>query len=1071
METKKGEFSKGLKRRLWIAMLCMAVPSVLLAFPEHGNENLIVQQQKKGMTVIGTVLDTNGEPIIGASVVVRGTSKGSVTDLEGKYTIPNVSKGAVLEFSFIGYVKLERTVGTESTVNAILYEDSQMLEGVEVVAFGTQKKESVIGAISTIKVAELKAPSSNLTTALAGRVAGVISYQRSGEPGVDNASFFVRGVTTFGYKKDPLILIDNIELTSTDLARLQPDDIESFSIMKDATATALYGARGANGVILVKTKEGQKGKAVLSLRVENSISTPTSEIEMADPITYMRQHNEAYLTRNPLAPLMYSEDKIDNTVPGSGSVIYPSTDWRNELLKDFAMNQRVNLNVRGGGDVARYYVAASFSQDNGILKVDKNSNFNNNIKQRVYTLRSNVSIDVTKTTELIVRLNGTFDDYNGPVSGGSDMYKKIMKSNPVLFPAKYPVDAAHQFTKHTLFGNAENGQYLNPYAEMVKGYKESGRYNIGAQFEMKQDLKFITKGLNARFLFNTSRISSYDMARQFSPYYYKMTNYNYLTGEYGIDMINPDGGSEYLEYKPGDKTIVANMYIEGALNYNREFGKHGIGGLLVYQLRNNLKPNAKEEDDANKTKDSALQASLPYRNVGLSGRATYAYDNRYFAEFNFGYNGSERFHESKRFGFFPSAGLAWVVSNEGFFEPLKKVVSKMKLRGSFGIVGNDDLGKGRFLYLSDINMSNKDYGSAFGTDFDYKKDGISVKRYSDPNITWETSTKTNLALEFTLFNDLNVIAEYYMEKRKNILQERTSIPATMGLWVTPSANLGEAKGSGVDLSLDYNKFFRNKSWLQLRGNFTYATSEYITYEDYDYPGAPWKQKVGYPTNQTWGYIAEGLFVDDNEVANSPVQFGEYGAGDIKYRDLNKDGKITELDMAPIGYPKEPEIVYGFGASYGYKNWDVSVFFQGLARESFWIDYNQMSPFFNTMKNNEPVGHNALAKIIADNHWSEDNRDAYALWPRLSPTSIENNKQTSTWFMRDGSFLRLKQLEIGYTIPERITRKAGIKNLRLYLTGNNLLCFSKFDLWDPEMAESGLGYPIQRVYNIGLNLTF
>lgn len=1060
METGKGEFSKSLKRRLWIAMLCMAMPSFLLAFPKLGNENLIVQQQKKSGTVTGTVLDTNGEPIIGASVVVKGTSKGSVTDLEGKYTIPNVSKGVVLEFSFIGYVKLERTVGTDSTVNAILYEDSQMLEGVEVVAFGTQKKESVIGAISTIKVAELKAPSSNLTTALAGRVAGVISYQRSGEPGVDNASFFVRGVTTFGYKKDPLILIDNIELTSTDLARLQPDDIESFSIMKDATATALYGARGANGVILVKTKEGQKGKAVLSLRVENSISTPTSEIEMADPITYMRLHNEAYLTRNPLAPLMYSEDKIDNTVPGSGSVIYPSTDWRDELLKNFAMNQRVNLSVRGGGDVARYYVAASFSQDNGILKVDKNSNFNNNIKQRAYTLRSNVNIDVTKTTELIVRLSGTFDDYNGPLDGGAAMYQKIMKSNPVLFPAKYPVDAQHQHTKHTLFGNAENGQYLNPYAEMVRGYKESGRSNLGAQFEVKQDLKFVAKGLSARFLFNTSRISNYDMSRQFDPFYYKMTDYDYMTEEYNIGVINPDGGSEYLKYSPGGKSIAANMYIEGALNYTRDFGKHGVGALLVYQLKNNLQPNAKD-----------LQASLPYRNVGLSGRATYSYNNRYFGEFNFGYNGSERFHESKRFGFFPSAGLAWVVSNEPFFEPLKKVVSKMKLRSSYGIVGNDALGDGRFLYLSDINMKNPTYGSSFGTNFDYTKDGISVNRYSDPNITWETSTKANFALEFTLFDDLNVIAEYYTERRKNILQERASIPASMGLWVTPSANLGEAKGSGVDLSMDYNKFFANKSWLQLRANFTYATSEYITYEDYDYPGAPWKQKVGYPTNQIWGYIAEGLFVDDNEVANSPVQFGEYGAGDIKYRDLNKDGKITELDMSPIGYPKEPEIVYGFGVSYGYKNWDISAFFQGLARESFWIDYNQMSPYFNTMKSGEQIGHNALAKVIADNHWSEDNRDAYALWPRLSPTSIENNSQRSTWFMRDGGFLRLKQLEIGYTIPERITRKAGIKNLRFYLTGNNLLCFSKFDLWDPEMAESGLGYPIQRVYNVGLNLTF
>ena len=360
---------------MWIVGVCLTTFSFLSVSVAYAvSDNQTVQQQKKGMVIKGKVLGTDGEPIIGASVLVKGSTTGVVTDLDGNYTLSNVSKGAILEFSYVGYVKLTKTVGNETTINAILYEDSQMLEGVEVVAFGTQKKESVIGAISTVKVAELKTPSSNLTNALAGRIAGVISYQRTGEPGVDDASFFVRGVTTFGYKKDPLILIDGIELTSTDLARLQPDDIASFSIMKDATATALYGARGANGVILVKTKEGQKGKARLSLRVENSISTPTQEIELADPVTYMRLHNEAYLTRNPLAPLMYSEEKIDNTVPGAGSVIYPATDWRKELLKDFTMNQRVNLNITGGGDVARYYVAASYSQDNGILEVDKNSN-------------------------------------------------------------------------------------------------------------------------------------------------------------------------------------------------------------------------------------------------------------------------------------------------------------------------------------------------------------------------------------------------------------------------------------------------------------------------------------------------------------------------------------------------------------------------------------------------------------------------------------------------------------------------------------------------------------------------
>ncbi len=1058
--------------KILLVSVCISLPvySMASVTPDAGNKDV---QQKAGLTITGKVLETSGEPITGATVKVKDTGNGVITGINGDYTLHNIPKGSILEFSFMGYVMVTKKVESETSINAILYEDSKMLDEVTVVAFGTQKKESVIGAISTVEIKDLKAPSSNLTNALAGRVAGLISYQRSGEPGADDASFFVRGVTTFGYKKDPLILIDNIELTTKDLARLQPDDIESFSIMKDATATALYGARGANGVIFVKTKEGKKGKAKVNFRFENSISQPTQEIELSDPVTYMKLHNEAIVTRNPEKALMYTQDKIENTVPGSGSMIYPATDWREELLKNYAMNQRFNLSINGGGDVARYYVAASYSQDNGILKVDKNSDFNNNIKLSTYTLRSNINIDVTKSTELLVRLNGSFEDYNGPIDSGETMYNRIMQSNPVLFPPKYPKEALAAYANHTLFGNAKDGEYLNPYALMVRGYRESGRANMGAQFEINQKLNFITEGLSVRGLFNTSRVSFYEMSRQYNPFYYKMTNYDYLTGKYSIMKINPEDGTDYLDYNESGKSIAANMYFEGAANYNRTFSKiHGVSGLLVFQFRNNYQPNA-----------STLLASLPYRNLGLSGRATYSFKDKYFAEVNFGYNGSERFERQHRYGFFPSAGLAWLISNEKFFEPLAHQITKLKLRTSYGLVGNDAIGQGRFLYLSVINMNDPAYASYFGSELTYKKNGISIERYSDPDITWETSEKTNVALEFSFRNELNVIAEYYTEHRKNILQPRTSVPATMGLWVTPEANMGEAKGHGIDISADYNKKFGKDTWLQVRGNFTYATSEYLVYEDYQYPGAPWKQKVGYSTNQRWGYIAEGLFVDDNEVQNSPKQFGETMAGDIKYRDVNGDGKITDLDQVPIGYPTEPEIVYGFGASFGYKNIDISAFFQGLANESFWIDYNAVSPFFDNVSIKTPVlansgstsvdviGNNALAKFIADSYWSEENRNSTAVWPRLSETSIENNRQINTWFMREGSFLRLKQLEVGYSLPKRVVDKAGLDTFRVYLNATNLLCFSKFKLWDPEMAGKGLGYPVQRVVNIGLNLTF
>nr|WP_262352066.1 TonB-dependent receptor [Bacteroides bouchesdurhonensis] len=1015
----------------------------------------------KSITVQGQVMDSEGIPIPGVNIRLKGQNTGTISDLNGNYKLSDVTEDAVIEFSFIGFATLEKKVKGE-TLNAILLEDTKSLDEVEIVAFGTQKKESVIGSISTLKPAELKVPTSNLTNALAGRVAGVIAYQRTGEPGVDDSNFFIRGVTSFGYAKSPLILIDNIEVDTKDLSRLQPDDIESFSIMKDATATALYGSRGANGVILVKTKEGQTGAMKLNLRVENSISTPTKMLELADPITYMKLHNEAILTRDPLHALMYSEDKIDNTIPGHSSVIYPVTDWRNELLKDYTMNQRVNLNISGGGSMVNYYVAGSFMQDNGILNVDKANNFNNNIKNRNYSVRSNINIKLSKTTKLMVRMNGAFEDYNGPLSGGSDLYYKIMQSNPVLFPATYPKDEEHAYVKHIMFGNSGDGKYINPYAEMVKGYKETGRAKLESQFELNQDLDFVTKGLKVRALFNTSRLSYYSTSRQYKPFYYALSEYNYMNKTYAVDIINPNGGTEYLDYNEGDKTITANTYLEAAVNYDREFGKHGVGGLLVMQLRNNHQPNA-----------SSLQTSLPKRNVGLSGRFTYAYDSRYFVEGNFGYNGSERFDKDHRWGFFPSAGLAYMVSNEKYFKNLLPYVQKLKLRASYGLVGNDNIGdsNARFLYLSEINMNNGGTGASFGyNEGAYKKDGIAINRYADPSIGWEVAKKMNFAVEMTFMDALNITAEYYKESRDHILQSRADIPNTMGLWKTPNANLGKAKSHGVDLSLDYNKYFTNDTWLQLRGNFTYAANQYVEYEEVEYPGAPWKSRVGNPIAQEYGYIAEGLFVDDEEVRNSPVQFGEYGAGDIKYRDVNRDGVISELDMVPIGYSKDPEIVYGFGASYGFKNFDISVFFQGLARESFWIDYGKVSPFFDN-SGTDARENNQLAKFIADNHWSETNRNIYAVWPRLSDSSIDNNAKKSTWFMRDGSFLRLKQLEIGYTLPQRIIQKAGLKNLRVYFTGNNLFCFSKFKEWDVEQAGDGLKYPLQRIYNIGLNLTF
>ena len=1012
----------------------------------------VVQQQK--LRVTGKVTDQNGDGLVGVTVFVKGTTRGGLTDANGNYSIPIISEDKVLVFSFIGMVKMEETIGIQTVINVKMKTESTTLDEVVVVAFGTQKKKDLIGAVTTVKPSDLKIPSSNLTTALAGRVAGLISYQRSGEPGKDNADFFIRGVTTFGYKKDPLILIDNIEVNGTDLARMQVDDIASFSIMKDATATALYGARGANGVILITTKEGKEGKVNISMRLENSISASTRNVELADPITYMKLANEAVLTRDPLGIVFYPYAKIDNTIKKVNPYAYPVTDWQNELLKKYAMNQRANLSVSGGGKIARYYISGAANMDNGILNVDKRSNFNSNAKLKTYSLRSNININLTKTTEIVARLSGNFDDYTGPIDGGASVYHQIMQTNPVLFPAYYPTDNDHQYVQHILFGNYDYGQYINPYANLQRGYKDYSRSTMDAQFEVRQNLSFITEGLSLRGMFNTNRYSYFDVNRAYNPFYYNVAHYDKLTKTYSLGAINENTGTEYLGYSEGQKDVSSSVYLEAAVNYSHVFAeKHTVSGMLVNIMRNNLIGNAGD-----------LQNSLPFRNLGLSGRFTYTYNSKYSAEFNFGYNGSERFYKTHRFGFFPSAGMAYTLSEEKFWEPLKKIVSEFKVRATYGLVGNDAIGSAadRFFYLSNVNMNNGSYGAVFGTDNSYYRSGISVSRYSNIDISWEKAKKLNLGLQAKFFKKIGVEADYFTEDRSNILMNRASIPTILGLSAPVRANVGKAFAKGIDGTIDYSESFGKNIWLKVRLNFTYAASKFTQYEEPNYD-EKYKLHVGYSLSQQWGYLAERLFVDDYEATNSPKQnFGVYGGGDIKYKDVNGDGQITPLDMVPIGYPTDPEIIYGFGFSSGYKRFDISCFFQGLARESFWIDPNATSPFVNNQRQ--------LLKVYAEDHWSEDNQNVYALWPRLSPNVNANNTQMSTWFMRNGAFLRLKQLELGYTLPDVMLKKLQLTNARFYLNGSNLLNITSFKLWDVEMGGNGLGYPVQMVLNLGLQIS-
>ena len=1027
---------------------------------------------QQGVRITGTVSDNFGELMPGVSVVVRGSTIGTSTDGNGEFTITVPSDTSILQFRFVGYRMQEVVVGNRKVIVVSMQEEVAQIGEVVVVAFGTQKKESVVASVTTANPADLKIPSSNLTTAFAGRLAGMISYQQTGEPGQDNAQFFIRGVTSFGTgKKDPLILIDNVEMTADDLARLTVDDIAAFSIMKDANATALYGARGANGVILVNTKEGRVGKAKVQFRLEGSFSQPTQNIELTDPVSYMRYHNEAVTTRTPDRMLPYNQRKIAFTEMGMNPLRYPAINWQDMLFDKNTFNQRYNLNVSGGGTVARYYIAASYAKDQGIIKDDPRNNFTNNIDIRKYSLRSNVNVNVTKTTEIIVRLNGIFDDYQGPLDGGTDLYKKAMNANPVFFHPYYEPDEAHQSANHILFGNyLLGGNYLNPYAEMVKGYRSSDRSNMYAQFELKQNFDFLLKGLSARGLFNVNRYSQLTVRRQMVPFFYSLAETSF-NNTYILTPLNPNDGTDYLDFLPSGRDMTSTMYFEGAMTYNQTFAeKHSVSGLLVYTIHESHDGTA-----------NTLQLSLPHRNLGLAGRFTYSYDDRYFVEGNFGYNGSERFHSNHRWGFFPSAGVGWIVTNEKFMESVNAVVSKLKLKATYGLTGNDAIGRNedRFFYMSELNMNDSNRSYYFGSDYNYGRNGISIRRYADTSIGWETSYKSNYGMELNLWNDLEVQVDYFREKRTNILQTRASLPSYMGLQATPSANVGKASSNGFELSVDYSKSFTPELWSIFRGNFMYAASQFEVYDEPLYKNNPWRSRVGKKISQTFGYVAERLFIDEEEVANSPLQtFGEYGAGDIKYKDINGDMRIDDNDQVPIGFPTTPEIVYGFGLSAGYKGFDFSCFFQGSARSSFWINTKATSPFVNRDGADRAdetlwpfITQRALLQYYADNHWTEESRDLYALWPRLSETFVANNNQTNTWFMRNGSYLRLKTVEIGYTLPYQIVQRARLSNLRVYISGSNLAVWSPFKLWDPEMAGNGLAYPLQRVFNIGVNVEF
>ena len=1023
--------------------------------------SLMAQSQKQ---VTGRVIDAEtNEPLPGVSIMIDKSTRGVTTDVDGTFEI-RVSASDKLVFSFLGMENQTIEVGNRTFFEIKLSPATSELDEVTVVAFGKQKKESVLASIETVNAKDLRIASSNLTAAFAGKIPGIISYQTTGEPGKDNAQFFIRGVTTFGYKSDPLILIDGFEASTDDLARIQPDDIESFSVLKDASATVLYGARGANGIITVNTKSGQEGKVKISTRIDVNIASPTKLLKLLNGVEYMRLYNQALVSRYddqehsadeiPTAP-WYSEEKIQATARGDNSMIYPNIDWYDMLFKNGTYNTKANVNLSGGAKMATYYVAAGMDHETGLLKVDNQdnlNNFNNNISINRFHLRSNVVFNLGNTSKLDTRIYGRFERYNGPFVDAGDIFKMVMDSNPVDFPAVWKPDARNESTRWTLFGNADPMK-TNPFAQMVRGYKERNENTITVQATFMQDLDFILPNLKFQGKASANTWNSNTGSRSYSPSYYALEQYDSYTGEYTLYNLSPNN-VPYLGDTEASRDGNTHFYFEGRFNWDQVWGKHSLSLMTV---------GIQEEKILTNGQSGTIYYTLPERNIGNSGRASYDYDKRYFLEFAYGYNGSEKFYGKNRFGFFPSYGAGWIMSNEAFWgEGLKNTIPLLKFKYTYGIVGNDAIAgrEDRFFYLSRINSGGGTY--QWGRIFSSSYAGFSFERYANADISWETAKKQNLGIEMGLLKGeaLKLQVDVFKDIRENIYMIRENFPQTAGFQRPIHGNVGKASSQGIDGSIDFKYSFNKDLWMTGRANFTYATNEYLEKDEKNYRD-DYLKSIGYPINQTWGLIAERLFVDQEEIDNSPRQeYGTYMRGDIKYKDVNGDGVINDNDRVPIGYPTVPEIQYGFGASAGYKNVDFSFFFQGNGRVSFYIDPEGMAPFVN--RRNAP-------EIIARDSWSETNPNVHAFWPRLATYQISNNTQRSTWWLRDGSFMRLKTIEFGYNIP--FTKLLHLSSLRFYFSGENLFTLSAFKLWDPEMGGNGLSYPINKRYNLGLQVNF
>jgi TonB-linked SusC/RagA family outer membrane protein len=996
--------------------------------------------------VTGNISDEKGEPLIGASIKIEGTTIAVIADVNGNYSI-NVNSGKdILEFSYVGYAPRKEPVGNRKIVNVVLQEDVGQLGEVVVVGYGTQKRESVIGAITTLSPVRLKSTTTRtISNSLAGQVPGIIAVQRSGEPGYDASNFWIRGISTFQGGRNPLVLVDGIERSLNDISAAE---VESFSVLKDAAASAVYGVRGANGVILINTKRGRIGKPTVNVTVESAITQPTRLPEFVDGATYMEVINSIATESGALPLSRYSAEQIENTRLQTDPDLYPDVNWIDAITKDFATNTRVTMDVNGGTERLRYSLVAAYYGEQGIMDRDKSQEWNSSLRLNRYNVRSSVDINITPTTLLRFNVGGYLQERTGTPESINNLFDQAFAITPIVHPAQY---------SNGLFSRVVYRE--NPYVLATqRGFRRDNQSKIESLLSLEQDLKFVTPGLKVKGMFSFDNYSSNYVNRSKWPDMYNPAIGRDVNGELMMGALDTEG-DDYLGYEKGSGWGNKSVYMELNASYSRTFaGKHAIDAMLMGNWRN--------YDDGDKQ---------PYRNQGMAGRLSYTFDSRYIAELNFGYNGSENFAKGKRYGFFPSVAVGWLLSEEAFMEKAKAVLSKIKLRASYGLAGNSTLDGRRFAYLSQIAGTD---AYEFGYNKDWYVPGLWEGLIGVPDLTWETVYKTNVGVELGLWNAIDIQFDYFTEKRRDIFMQRKNIPADAGFSESPWANFGKVDNKGFELSVTVNKQLNNDWFISVQANVTYAKNEILEQDEEAAKKGTYRSIVGRSVGQLEGLVAERLFTEEDfiDVANGILAPGvptqSYVArlrpGDIKYKDLNADGVIDALDVTAIGGTEDPRLVYGFGVNVAYKGFDFGALFQGNGNT--WRIIGRTQTFL-------PGGGNSAVGNIytnVDDRWTVDNPSQDVFYPRLTLGPNENNSQASTWWLRDMSMLRMKNLEVGYSLPQSLLKKIALSNMRIYLRGTNLLTFSEFKLWDPELetgSNNGLKYPIMKSWSVGLEIGF